>query len=111
MQIYSDDEIKPTLEQLLAGLEVECAIVDINKQDDFGIRQTASGMDVALSLIRQHPDLSIVMLGWMTDEQYAKDARWAEIKKSSRVAFRRMPPSKDDILSALEEINKRIHHG
>ncbi|MGD1003768.1 MAG: hypothetical protein ABR884_04330 [Minisyncoccia bacterium] len=104
MKIHADDELISTLEQLFAGIEEECAIVLIDKKDANGIRQTASGLDDALALIRERTALPIVLLGWLTEEHYAKDVRWAEVRQSPHVAFRRLPAAKEDVVSALAEI-------
>ena len=104
VKIHADDELISTLEQLFAGIEEECAIVLIDKKDANGIRQTASGLDDALALIRERTALPIVLLGWLTEEHYAKDVRWAEVRQSPHVAFRRLPAAKEDVVSALAEI-------
>ena len=108
MQIFSDKATTATLERYLEHLQIDCIIVDLEQPDDQGLRSTAVGMTLVPMLSVAYPTTPIIMVGWQTVTAYERDPRWQIVINLKNVTFRRLPVVKDDVLSAISEVNERL---
>lgn len=109
MQIIAKEPIKSALEQTLGIMEQESwndvAVIYLEREDDIRPDGTPSGLDEALRLASVGN--SLVLIGWLSEDQYSHNPKWQEVMQYSKVIFLRMPATFPKIVSAINDTNRR----
>ncbi len=104
MEIYAEPGIKDVLAKMFAEISgQDVKIVQLEQAGDLINRQDVAGLNITLNVAKE--GAPVVMLGWMPIRMYIdrKPREWFAVMGYPNVMFRRLPVSKDDVLSAIEE--------
>jgi len=110
MHIIAKEPIKSALEQTLGMMEQESwgdvAIIYLEREDDIRPDGSPSGLDEAIRFASMGNPL--VLIGWLSEEQYSHNPKWQEVMRYSKAVFLRMPASLAQIVSAISDMGRRV---
>lgn len=112
MKILAESSLVDVLGNMFSELSNEAFyVIELEQKNEDHLRQDVVGLDIALEVASE--GLPVVMLGWMTPKMYIerKSDKWYAAMGYQNVVFRRLPPTADDVRSALEEVKTNARQG